>query len=70
MNPEDYANIEYMPWSEIQARKFRLNHIDQACAFSITPRVGEGPAFSHHGVCDLPGDCEIGLFLPDIATSD
>jgi len=64
MSQTDYASIEYMSWSQIQAGKFRLNHVDRAGAFSITPRVGEGLDLVHHGLCDLPGDCEIGLFLP------
>jgi len=67
MRQIDYANIEHMSWSEIQARILRLNHIDRVGSFSITRCVGEGLEITHFGVCDLPGDCEIGLSLPKTA---
>jgi lipopolysaccharide transport system ATP-binding protein len=62
MKPADYANLESMSVSEIQSKVFRLNHVNQAGTFSVISPVGEGLALAHFGMCDLPGDCEIGLF--------
>jgi lipopolysaccharide transport system ATP-binding protein len=67
MKPADYAYLEHMSVSEIQAKVLRLNHIDQAGAFSIMPPIGK-VALNHFGICDLPGDCEIGLFVPKLSS--
>jgi lipopolysaccharide transport system ATP-binding protein len=63
MKPTDYANIENMSVSEIQSRVLRLSHINQAGTFSVVPPIGKGVTLNHFGICDLPGDCEIGLFI-------
>jgi len=62
-----YDKLEYMSVSEIQSKVFRLSHVDQAGIFSITAPIGK-VALAHFGLCDLPGDCEIGLFIPKVSS--
>jgi len=62
IRPEDYDNLEFMSASEIQSRVFRLNHVDRAGTFQVVHRAGKGISLAHFGLCDLPGDSEIGLF--------
>jgi len=62
MKPEDYASLESMSAREIRAKIVKLIRIHQAGAFSIIPAVEKKTAWNHFGVCDLPGDCEIGLY--------
>jgi hypothetical protein len=60
MKPEDYANLAFMPGPELLAKISTLVRINQAGTFSIIPSVNDGVSIKHTGICDLPGDCEIG----------
>lgn len=62
MKPEDYANLEFMSIDEIRDKVIRLSHVHQAGMFNITPPAGKKISWTHFGICDLPGDCEIGLY--------
>ena len=62
MKPEDYANLEFMSVNEICEKEIRLSHVHQAGMFYITPPTDKKISWNHFGLCDLPGDCEMGLY--------
>mgnify|MGYP001176979319 CR=1 FL=1 len=61
INAVDYSNIAYMSHQESIQKFVRLNNIDRAGSFTITLRRQSIPPLLHHGLCNLPGDCEIFL---------
>jgi lipopolysaccharide transport system ATP-binding protein len=61
MKPEDYVNLESMSPQEIRAKVVKLLRLHQAGAFYVIPAIERRIAWNHLGICDLPGDCEIGL---------
>jgi len=61
MRSEDYASIEFMSESEMVSKIIIINHINQAGAFSIIRAASKEVLMGHSGVCNLPGDCEMGL---------
>lgn len=67
MNVTDYSNIACMSHREMIAKVFRLNHIDRAGTFSVTFRHGDDLPLLHHGLCNLPGECEV-LVDGDVAS--
>ena len=62
MKPDDYANLALMPAREIRVKVVKLSCVHQAGAFAVIPALEKAAALHHFGICDLPGDCEIGLY--------
>jgi lipopolysaccharide transport system ATP-binding protein len=54
----DYENAEDMPYESLAQRITRILSIGQAGRFIIAPR-SDGHALPHHGLCNLPGRCQL-----------
>ena len=62
MSSADYMNLTNLSQAEISEKIIRLNHIEPAGNFIISHHEG---MIQHFGICNLPGDCEIGIFSPE-----
>ncbi|MDY7031819.1 MAG: ABC transporter ATP-binding protein [Thermodesulfobacteriota bacterium] len=62
MSSGDYMNLTNLSQAEISEKIIRLNHIEPAGNFVISHYEG---MIQHFGICNLPGDCEIGIFSPE-----
>src|SRR6185369_17148109 len=58
----DYLMSAFMDYPTLNAKTERLCHLIDAGSFAIYgPPSGTAVRFLHHGVCDLPGRCEVAV---------